>query len=112
MLDVVALFVHRPSRGFANAVDNLRLAMTKEPWSTPPADRDAAIVRREAVPRTTLDKYDMMMAMPTMMSILEIAIQSVVIVRANTVNHSLIDEGNNSNIDGRCFCFNLIFLVV
>jgi hypothetical protein len=80
VLVVVALFVHRPSRGVANAVDNLRLAMTNEP-STPP--RDAAIVRggiREAVPRTTLDKYDMMMAMPTMMSILEIAIQSVVII--------------------------------
>ena len=84
MLVVVALFVHRPSRGFANAVDNLRLAMTNnESWSTPPADRDAATIVRggiRAVPRTTLDKYDMMMAMPTMMSILEIAIQSVVII--------------------------------
>jgi len=54
-------------------VDNLRLAMTKETWSNP-AGRDAAIVRggiREAVPRATLDKYDMInnTDMPTIFSL-------------------------------------------
>lgn len=71
LVDVALMVVRRPSRGSANAVDNLRLAMTKEPWSNP-ADRDATIVRggmREAVPRATLDKYDMInnTIMPTLM---------------------------------------------
>ena len=47
--------------------------MTKETWSNP-AGRDAAIVRggiREAVPRATLDKYDMInnTDMPTIFSL-------------------------------------------